>query len=174
METGREIIREFDYSNIVPEIEMISFLVQYCDSCYKQLMKLCEDDAIRNEKLKYEFKEYRYKKAYSTNFEVTIREKNSGFSSLSSKTYESFIENVNSGHLNNVDSVIITLDLSFKRGKETDIKEYNNLFKISFKPYDIVFSHKSDYLDSDIEQIENNINEILKKFRIQNTVFCTK
>ena len=43
-----EISREFDYSNSVPEVQSISFLAQYCDSYYKQLMKMCEEDEEKN------------------------------------------------------------------------------------------------------------------------------
>ena len=50
----------------------------------------------------------------------------------------------------------------------------NYLFKISFKPYDITFKRKSNFKDPVIDNIENNINELLKKFKTQNTIFCTK
>ena len=53
-------------------------------------------------------------------------------------------------------------------------KGHENLFKITFKPYNIVFTRKSNYADQNMDQIENVINEILKKFRVQNTIFCTK
>ena len=89
-------------------------------------------------------------------------------------TFMASEDSYNSGHLINVDSVVITLDLSFKRGKDMATKEHENLFKISFKPYNIVFTRKSNYADPNMDQIENVINEILKKFRVQNTIFCTK
>ena len=44
-----EISREFDYSNSVPETQSISFLAQYCDSYYKQLIKMREKDEEKNE-----------------------------------------------------------------------------------------------------------------------------
>ena len=50
-----EISREFDYSNSVPETQTISFLAQYCASYYKQLIKMCEEDEAKNEKLKSEY-----------------------------------------------------------------------------------------------------------------------
>ena len=57
-----EISREFDYSNSVPETQSISFLAQYCDSYYKQLIKMCEEDEEKNAKLKSEYKNFQYKK----------------------------------------------------------------------------------------------------------------
>ena len=169
-----EISREYDYSNSVPEVQFISFLAQYCDSYYKQLIKMCEEDEEKNTKLKSEYRNFQYKKSFGSKFEVAIKEKGNSISNLSCKTYDSFVEAVNSGHLNNVESVVITLDLSFKRGKDMSTKEHENLFKISFKPYNIVFTRKSNYADSNMDQIENVINEILKKFKVQNTIFCTK
>lgn len=169
-----EISRKFDYSNSIPEIEFISYLVQYCDYYYKQLSRLFDEDEEKNTKLKSEYKFFYYKKSFNSKFEVAIREKGNSFSNLSCKTYDSFVEAINSGHLNNVESVIINLDLSFKRGKDMQTKEHENLFKISFKPYNIVFTRKSNYADSSMDQIENVINEILKRFRVQNTIFCSK
>lgn len=40
-----EIINnEFDYSNIIPTVEAVSYLVQFCDQMNKQLIKLVEED----------------------------------------------------------------------------------------------------------------------------------
>ncbi len=169
-----EISNEYDYSNIVAEVEIVSFLVQYCNSYYNQFIKLCADDEEKNAKLKSEYKFFQYKKSYSSKFEVAIKQKGNSFSNIACKNYESFIESVNAGHLKNIDSLIITLDLSFKRGKDFETKEHENSFKITFKPYEITFKRKSNYDDSTMNQIENTINEILKKFRTQNTIFCSK
>ncbi len=168
-----EISREYDYSNSVPEVQNILFLAKYCYSYYVQLIKMCEEDEEKNRILKSEYKDFLYKKSFSSKYEVAIREKDV-FSSLSCKTYDSLVEAANSGHLKNVESVVITLDLSFRRGRDMATKEHENLFKISFKPYNIVFIRKSNYADSSMDNIENVINEILKKFRVQNTIFCTK
>ncbi len=168
-----EISREYDYSNSVPEAQNILFLAKYCYSYYVQLIKMCEEDEEKNRILKSEYKDFLYKKSFSSKYEVAIREKDV-FSSLACKTYDSLVEAANSGHLKNVESVVITLDLSFRRGKDMATKEHENLFKISFKPYSIVFIRKSNYADSSMDKIENVINEILKKFSVQNTIFCTK
>ena len=62
-------------------------------------MKMCENDEERNRKLKIEYQVFRYKKVYGTKFEVTIKEKGHLLSNLTCKTYDSYIETVNSGHL---------------------------------------------------------------------------
>ena len=173
-EREAEIYREFDYSNSIPEIQVVSLLIQYCDFYYKQLIKLCKEDEEKNERLKYEYKNYLYKKSFNTNYEIVIREKESNFSNFTCKTYDSFIEAVNIGWVSNVESITITLDLSFKRGKNMDTKEHENLFKIILRPYNIVFTRKSNYEDENMDQVENTINEIMGKFRVQNTIFCTK
>lgn len=56
------INNEFGCSNVVPTVETISYLVQYCDQAYKQF--------------KSEYKEWNYKKSYGQSFEVFIRERN--------------------------------------------------------------------------------------------------
>lgn len=169
-----EISNDFDYSNIVADVESISFLVQYCDSIYQQFSKICEEDEEKNLKLKSEFKCFQYKKTYSTGLEIAIRDKVKNFNTMSCKNLESFKEAINAGHLKGADSLNITLDLSFKRGKNFQQKEYENIFKITFKPYDIKFNRKSNHDDSTMNLVENQINDVLKKFKTQNTIFCTK
>ena len=166
------ISREFDYSNSIPETKPILLLVQYCDSCYNQLVQMCEEDEKRNERIKYDYQTYQYKKAFGLNYEIRITSKN--YSSTECKNYESFVELVNSGNLNNIKSLTILLELSFDRGKSGQMKRHENEFRISFEPYKIIFTRKSNYQDAEMDQIENVINEIFKKFSVQNTIFCTK
>lgn len=173
-EKEKEISREYDYSNSVPEIKAILYLAQYCEAYYKQLVKLVEEDEAKNEKLKYDYRNYMFKKSFSSRFEVTIKKRDANYTILYCKTYESFVNAVNEGHANNVNGITITLDLSYERGKEFYTKKHDNLFIISFKPYEIIFSRKSNYEDENMDQIENSINEVLKKFNVQNTIFCTK
>lgn len=174
MEQEMLVSNEFDYSNIVAEAETITYLVQYCEAVYNQLLDLMTADEEKNEKLKYEFKSYEYKKYYETKFEITIKENSASFSSINCKNYQSFIDAINSGHLKNVKNLTIELNLSYKRGKENDLSDYENTFKIVFQPYDIKFTRKSNHKEDSMNQIENNLNEILKKFKVQNSIFCTK
>lgn len=168
------ISNEFDYSNIVPEIEAITYLVQYCETLYNQLMNLIKSEEEKNLKLKYEYKNYKYKKQFNTKFEVLVKERGNNFSNLNCKSFQSFVEATNNGHLKNVDTLTIELNLTYRRGQESSLKDYENLFKIIFKPYNIKFTRKSNHSEEDMNQIENNINEILKKFKVQNSIFCTK
>ena len=68
----------------------------------------------------------------------------------------------------------IKLDLYYKRGKNDNLTDYENSFTIVFKPYEIIFARKSNHNEVNMNQIENNINEIMKKFPTANSVFCTK
>ena len=171
--TETQLNNEFDYSNIVVEVQPISYLIQYCEALYNQFIKLVTEDEEKNARLKTEFKNYDYKKSYSNKFEILIKEKENN-SNLNCKNFQTFIDAVNSGHLKNINSLTIELDLTYKRGKESYLNEYENNFKIVFKPYDIKFIRKSNHSENYMNQIENNINEILKKFKVQNSIFCTK
>jgi len=174
LEKEIEVSNEYDYSNIVAEVQTVSYLVQYCEALYNQFIAMINEDESRNEKLKSEFRNYEYKKTYDTKFEILIREKGQSFTGMTCKNYESFIEAVNNGHLKSVDSITITLDMSYKRGKDMAMREHQNNFKFVFKPYDIKFFRKSNYNEENMNHIEDNFNQILKQFRIQNSVFCTK
>lgn len=166
------INNEYDYSNIIPTIENITRIIKYCDQLYNSFLKLIEDDEQKNQKLKYEFQNYNYKKTYSEGLEINIRQKS--YNSITCKNYSSFIEAINSDQLINLDSLEIELNLDYKRGNNDKLSHHQNLFKITFKPYEIKFVRKSNYKESEMNQVENNLNEILKSFPVANTIFCTK
>lgn len=130
-----QISKEFDYSNIVADIESIAYLVQYCESLYNQLIGLIKTDEEKNEKLKYEYRNYEYKNSFSTNFEIIIRGNDTSFSTINCKNYQSFLDTINNGHLRNVSSLVIELNLTYKKGKEGFLEEYENIFNciLNFK-----------------------------------------
>ena len=111
--TSQAIINnEFDYSNILPTIEAVSYLVQYCDSMNKQLIKLVEADEEKNKKFKPEYKEYNYKHSYGQQLEIYIREKS--YNNITCKDYETFITAIKNGNLNNISSMDIKLCMDFQ------------------------------------------------------------
>ncbi len=167
-----EVCHEYDYSNVVPEIQTISILAQYAYKQYDNLVKLFNENEERNEKLKLEFQNWEYKKSFSATCEVKIYNKDF-YNIITCKSYESLIDVFNN-NLNNVRKLEIYLDLSFRRGNELDLIEHKNLLNVSFEPYNIKFLRKSNFTDVNIDNIENEINQLLKKFRVQNTIFCTK
>ena len=66
------------------------------------------------------------------------------------------------------------MDLDFRRGNGDDLIEHENSFKVIFKPYEITFARKSNHNELKMNQIEYNINNILKQFTVANSIFCTK
>lgn len=171
-DTPNIINNEYDYSNIIASIEGVTYLIQYCDNVYKQFLKLIEDDEKRNEPLKYEFQNYAYKKNFGNHFEIYIREKS--FNNITCKDFESFKTAVNNGDLKSINSLEIKLDLDYKKGKNANLINHENSFTIIFKPYEIIFARKSNFNEVNMNQIENDINEIMKKFPTVNSIFCTK
>ncbi len=174
MKTEIDINHEHDYSNRVIEIEIILSIVKYCEVLYEQLLKLQVEEEEKNKILKMEFRDYQYKKSFKEKLEIIIREKGKSFGNINCKNYDSFLGNVKSGHLENIESLTIILNMSFRRGKETSLEEYENLFKMDFKPYDIKFVRTSNHSDENMDQIENNFIQLFNQFKIQNSIFCTK
>lgn len=172
-EIEKIINNEYDYSNIVASIENISYIVQYLDSVYSWFQQLIVEDEQKNEKLKYEYQNYNYKKSFGSGFEVKIKQKGS-YSSISYRNYNSFNVAAGEGQFNNIDLLEIELNLDYKRGNNDSLKEYKNLFKISFKPYDIKFIRKSNHNEQNMNQVEENVKQMLNKFQIINTIFCIK
>ena len=166
------VTNEYDYSNIIANAEWITYLVNYCEQVYNNIKKISDEEEERNKPYKSEYKEYSYKLEYSFGLEVYIKDKS--YKSITCKSLDTFKSAVLNGNLNDIDSMEIKLSLDFKRGKGDNLERHENIFVISFKPYDIKFSRKSNHNDSNMNQIEQQINEIMGKFPIANTIFCTK
>ncbi len=171
--TGKTVINnEFDYSNILPTKEAVLYLVQYCDQMNKQLTKLVEADEEKNKPFKDEYKEYNYKHSFGQVLDIYIVEK--GYNNITCKDYDTFLTTAKNGDLDNVSSINIKLCLDFYRGRKENLVQHENSFHILFHPYEIKFARKSNFQDSDMDQIENQINQILKQFPVANCIFCTK
>lgn len=166
------INNEFDYSNIIVTAEYVSYLANYCDQLYKQLLAKQDEEEEKNKQFKLEYKEYMFKKKYSQGFQIYISEKS--YNNITCKDFASFQTAINDGNLKNVTKIDIKLDMDFERGKNNNYEEHENSFTIIFKPYEITFARKSNHNDPSMNQIENQINEIMKKFPVANTVFCDK
>jgi len=164
---------EYDYSNIVPEIDNIVALVKQCSLYYAQLLKLEEEDAKKNERLKVDYQSFQYAKSYSSGFKVSFQ-KNDSYNSNDFENYESFKSAVDSGFVRDAGKLTIHLDLSYRSGSGSDLTENSNEFTISFEPYNIKFTRKSNKANQNMDQIEYAINELLKRFKVQNTIFCSK
>lgn len=173
MNTEKAVINnEYDYSNILPAIDYVKYLIKYLDSIFNNLKRLVDEDELKNKQFKPEYKEYNYAKSYSMNFNIYIVEK--GFNNVTCKDYETFVKAIEDGNVNDVQHMDIKLNLSFKRGKGDSLVEYENEFDIIFKPYDIKFARISNFNDSNMNDVEQQIKEILGKFPVANCIFCDK
>ena len=168
----KNIINEFDYSNIVPTSQYIGVLVQYCEKVSNQYLQLINQDEERNEKLKYDFKDYQYGKNYGTGLNVVIFDKS--FQRIECQNFLSYSQAVQNRQVNNINSMEVRLNINFKRGPSGKTKDHNNEFIVKFKPYEIKFTRKSNFDDNMMNQIEKDINELLRSFPTVDTIFCTK
>ncbi len=169
-EYEKTINNEFDYSNVVAKPMDIAKIVQYCDNIYNQFVMLLDEDEKRNEKLKYEFQSYNYKRCYGDGFTIYIKDKK--YNSVSCKNYESFMKFIEEGKMKNLSSLEISLDLDFKRGMNDSLKSYDNSFNIVFRPYEISFIRTSNYNDESMNQIQNTINQLFSGFEVEDSIFC--
>ena len=166
------IDKVFDYSNCLPTVENITYLIKYLEQIYNQFLQAIKEDEEKNERLKYEFKKYNYKRNFGERFEISINEKS--YNTIRCTTTESFTKTVDEGKVKNLRSLEIQLDLDYSRGNYDDLKKHDNSFIITFKPYEITFQRKSNYNENNMEVIEKEINEILKQFPTAETIFFSK
>ncbi len=169
--TEQIVNNEFDYSNTIANEQSVLLLAKYIDDIYKRMLAIFEEDERKNEKLKWEFKDYAYKKSY-VRLEFTMKNKNYG--SIECETYEALVNYAKAGNINNLISFEIKMTLDYSRGKGDSLIKIENLFNVIIKPYEITFTRKSNYDEVYMKQIEDGINSILKQFKIENTIFCSK
>ena len=81
---------------------------------------------------------------------------------------------LNDGNIKNLRGIDIKLCLDFKRGNGSNLVDYDNLFKITFEPYNITFIRKSNHNDEIMDQIEKKIVATMNQFQVINTIFCSK
>lgn len=157
------------YSTIVPTGECIQYLVQYCCDEYNKFIALTEEV----EKNKEQHGEYNYSfKKGSTLFEITLRGKM--YNSTICHNLQEFEEVIEEKGLKEMSSLEIKMNLNFKRDREDTGSEHENAFTITFKPYEISFTRKSNYNETMMNQIETNIDEVLKRFPSINSIFSAK
>ena len=166
------INNEYDYSNVLPLTDYIVYLVKYCDDTLNQLKRLFEEDEEKNKTFKYEYKNYTFKSCYGDRLEIHITPKD--YNNITCKDIESFNSAVNNGNLNNISKLRINLDLDYERGTKGNFEKHDNSFSITFEPYNIKFKRSANFKDDMMDMVEKDINEILSKFPIMNTIFCTK
>lgn len=164
---------EYDFSNVVPIVENILPLVQYLNSVYNEFIKKCEEDEIKNERFKREYKNYLYSKGYSTKFDISIRGGES-FQTTNCPDYNAFVGMVQTNQIINIKSLKIILTLDYKRGNPNNFDEHENKFEIVFEPYKIIFKRKANHHENEMATIEQNIYNFLANAEVRNTIFCTK
>lgn len=167
------INNEYDFSNIIVDGDHTKYLVYYLDGLNKQLKKLIEDDEEKNKQFKDEYKVYNYKKNYKNNFIIRVRFENFS-NNFECKDYESFESAINNNSIKNIRELSIELDFSYDSGSYNNYVEHENNFIIRMKPYDIKFIRNSNLNDESMNQVEKQILEIMNKFQVVNTLFCSK
>lgn len=167
---------EYNYSNIIANKDYIKILVQACDEIYKRLFNLFDENELKNERLKPEYKRYEYKKDFETDFDINVREKGIGEGSIGQtlhfdnyQTFSSYID-----QRKDIEYLIIELNLTFGRNNEEVIVKHLNSFKITFEPYNVIFRRKSNYNDEFVNRAEMYIKSILDRFNTQDTIFYNK
>lgn len=146
------ICNEFDYSNIIPSISNISKIVELCSLLYDKF-----DSVLLNHNV------HEVEKGDNCNFEIIIIDNEYKKTILTS--FNEFNDNISL--LNNINVLTIKLSLGYIKLNE----EYNNLFEITIRPYSIVFKRLSNHEQSLMSQIEDSINNNMKKLTTEKTIF---
>ena len=163
------IVNNFDYSNVIPKLENIEKIVQHCFNLYNQFKDRCNLEEERNRQFKSEYKKYDYKEMFSAGCSIIVNGKD--YKTIIYKDLPNFLSAVNNGNITNVSYLDILLCLDYRKGNGNNLIEHKNRFEIKFRPYDITFTRKSDFNEIMMNDIEDNINELMKSFNSVNTIF---
>ncbi len=163
------IQNQHNYSTIIPTGECITYLVQYCYDEYNKFIALTEE--VEKNKEQHGEYNYSFKKGNSV-FEVSLRGKM--YTNVICHDMEEFEEATHEKGLKEMSSLEIKMHLNFKRDREDVGSEHQNEFVITFRPYEISFTRKSNYNETMMNQIEMNIDEVLKRFPSINSIFSSK
>ena len=149
-----------EYSDKIVNTYSIGILSNYCESIYKAFLKLTNKDEKDNEKLSYNKRNYHYKKK-NVSFEIYAVDKE--LNHYSFETYNAYINSINGGNLDDVNSLSLKLNLSYSKGTNGNLEDYNNEYEIIFKPYSIKVERISNHKDECMDQVEEAIDNIIKK-----------
>lgn len=167
---NHEIInKEYKNDKIVPVTEYISYLAKYLYDEYIEYIRLMDEDEERNKQFKIEYKDYKYKKIYSTSYEIKLKKKD--FKSITCNSFELLESAIKNGEMVNLASLTIILKIDYSRGTIKDKEEFENSFSIEFKPFETTFDRKSNTNDEKMNNIEKNIKNILDHFPQINSIF---
>ena len=170
METKDIIENTYNFSDTIITVEVIDYIAKYFQSIIDYYEKLFIEDEQKNEKLKYDFQNYSYKKSYNTGLDITIGSKE--YSSIHCNNYNSFKQMINENKAKNLGFFNIELSINYKSGNNNNLIEHNNNFSIKMKPYDIIFKCSSNNSDSEMNNVEEYIiNEIFNKIPHVPTIF---
>lgn len=163
------IQNQHNYSTIIPTGECITYLVQYCADEYQKFTALTEE--VEKNKEQHGEYNYSFKKGASL-FEIAIRGKQ--YSNIVCENFQEFEAAIQEKGLKDISSLEIKMHLNFKRDREEVGTEHQNEFVIIFRPYEISFSRKSNYNETMMNQIETNIDDVLRRFPSINSIFSAK
>ena len=83
------------------------------------------------------------------------------------KSYDDYLLAYKEGLINKISSLSIEINLNYKK----DDTEYNNLFKIIIKPYNIKFYRTASHDETAMNQIELSFIKILDKLPKEESIF---
>lgn len=143
-----EVLNEYDYSNIVPTKSNINDIIKHLEEIYNEILK-----NKRSGKLEFNIL---IDSVYNQEIECS--------------SYKEYMEYEEIGYLNKVNKLVISLIIN---NININTKSYNT-FELSFEPYNIKFTRKSNKKENNMDQVEEYIKTMLKKINVQNTIFLTK
>ncbi len=157
---------EKEFTNILAVREYVDDLVKYCFGMYDSFSRTVQEDEARNEPLKFELREYKFHKSFSSDCSVHIFPGGTDY-----KSYGEFVLALNGGNIQGIGELTLRLDLSFRRGSNNQLEEHNHKFTIKMSPELTKFSYEANYDDPTMNDIRDKLIAKLEAFPATTTIF---
>lgn len=143
----------YDYSDIICNYDNINKIIEFSNMIFNKFDNLLLKS---NGSLK---------KLYPYGLDIIII--NSEYNKFMLKSYDDYLLAYKEGLINKISSLSIEINLNYKK----DDIEYNNLFKIIIKPYNIKFYRTASHDETAMNQIELSFIKILDKLPKEESIF---
>lgn len=143
----------YDYSDLVCNYDNINKIIEFSNMIFNKFDNLLLKS---NGSLK---------KLYPYGLDIIII--NSEYNKFMLKSYDDYLLAYKEGLINKISSLSIEINLNYKK----DDTEYNNLFKIIIKPYNIKFYRTASHDETAMNQIELSFIKILDKLPKEESIF---
>ena len=155
------------YLDLLAVKEYVDDLIKYCDEQAKSLQQKIDQDAQKNEQLRYGYQEYSYYGVYSTGLVIRVYDEH--LRMIDYKDYASY--QAAQSTLTSLKFLTIELNLDYRSGKNAEMVDHTHHFEIRLEPNASYFECEMSENDEEFRDVRQTIINKLEAFPAVRTIF---